>query len=190
MEEGAAEDEDGADEELHPAEEARVARPARDPGAPTAAMVAAHAATHLPHRSWCQDCVQGRRDNVAHKHVGADALEVPEVCFDYAFVRRDGEEEVITLLVMRDRGSRALRVWVVPEKGPSMEDTVLKAVGGVMHLGYRGRVLIKCDNEPAMLALREAIMAKLPEGAIPVAPLQASRPRSARWRTPSRSPRG
>ena len=107
--------EDSVVEEMHPAEEARAARPARDPGAPTAAMVAAHAATHLPYRSWCQDCVKGRRDNVAHKHVGADALEVPEVCFDYAFVRREGEDEVITLLVMRDRGSRALRVWVVPE---------------------------------------------------------------------------
>ena len=35
-------------EELHPAEEARAARPARDPGAPTPAMREAHAATHLP----------------------------------------------------------------------------------------------------------------------------------------------
>ena len=161
--------EDSVVEEMHPAEEARAARPARDPGAPTAAMVAAHAATHLPYRSWCQDCVKGRRDNVAHKHTGADALEVPEVCFDYAFVRREGEEEVITLLVMRDRGSRALRTWVVPEKGASSEDTVLKAVDGVLHLGYRGRVLVKCDGEPAIKALRTAIMEKLPEGAIPIA---------------------
>ena len=164
------ENEDGADEELHPAEEAREARPARDPGAPTAEMVAAHAATHLPYRSWCQDCVRGQRDNVPHKKVGGEALEVPEVCFDYAFVRRAGEEDVITLLVMRDRGSRALRVWVVPSKGAEMEDTVLKAVEGVLHLGYRGRVLIKCDNEPAMLSLRTATIAKLPEGAIPVEP--------------------
>ena len=76
-------------------------------------MIAAHAATHLPYRSWCPDCVSGRRDNVAHTHVGAEGLEVPEVSFDYAFVRRLNEEDVITLLVMRDRGSRALRVWVV-----------------------------------------------------------------------------
>ena len=103
------EGEDSANEELHPAEEALAARPARDPGAPTAAMIAAHAATHLPYRSWCPDCVQGRRDNVVHRAIGADALEVPEVCFDYAFVRRQGEEECITMLVMRDRGSRALR---------------------------------------------------------------------------------
>ena len=92
------------------------------------------------------------------------------MCFDYAFVRRVGEKDVITLLVMRDRGSRALRVWIVPNKGAEMEDAVLKAVEGVLHLGYRGRVLIKCDNEPAILALREAIIARLPDGAIPVAP--------------------
>ena len=41
------EEDGGANGELHPAEEARAARPARDPGAPTAAMVAAHAATHV-----------------------------------------------------------------------------------------------------------------------------------------------
>ena len=77
---------DGADaEEPRPAEEERAARPARDPGAPTREMIEAHAATHLPYRSWCPDCVCGRRDNAAHKHVGADVLEVPEVCLDYAF---------------------------------------------------------------------------------------------------------
>jgi hypothetical protein len=133
-------------------------------------MVAAHAATHLPYRSWCPDCVQGRRDNVAHTSIGAGALEVPEVGFDYAFVRRRGEEECLTLLVMRDRGSRALRLWVVPVKGPSLEDSVLRAAEGVLHLGYRGRVLIKCDNEPAMTAFRAALMTKLPDGAIPLAP--------------------
>jgi hypothetical protein len=35
------------DEGEHPAEEARAARPARDPGAPTQAERDAHAATHL-----------------------------------------------------------------------------------------------------------------------------------------------
>ena len=127
-----------ADEELHPAEEARAARPARDPGAPTAAMIAAHAATHLPYRSWCPDCVQGRRDNVVHRTVGADALEVPEVCFDYAFVRRQGEEECITMLAMRGRGIQALRAWIVLEKGPSLEDSATKAAEGVLHLGAAG----------------------------------------------------
>ncbi len=54
------------DEPEHPAEEARAARPSRDPGAPTQAMRDAHASTHLPFRSWCDECVQGRRDAPPH----------------------------------------------------------------------------------------------------------------------------
>ena len=47
----AKDDDAAAADELHPSEEARAARPARDPGAPTAAMIKAYAATHLPYRS-------------------------------------------------------------------------------------------------------------------------------------------
>ncbi len=99
--------------EEHPAEEARAARPSRDPGAPTQADRDAHAATHLPFRSWCDACVQGRRDAPPHCRQKRVAGEVPEVAFDYAYIRRDDEEEVATLLVMRDRYSKALRSLAV-----------------------------------------------------------------------------
>jgi hypothetical protein len=61
-----AEDEEGDE---HPAEEARRAKKARDPGAPSRAEVEAHEATHLPFRIWCEVCVAGRRDNPAHLRV-------------------------------------------------------------------------------------------------------------------------
>ena len=44
---------------MSPAEEARESKPARDPGAPTAAMLEAHEPTHLPFRIWCATCVAG-----------------------------------------------------------------------------------------------------------------------------------
>ena len=103
----------GEEVPAHPAEEARAARPARDPGAPTQAERDAHAATHLPLRSWCDECVHGRRDAPPHCRTKRGAGEVPEVAFDYAFVRRDDEEAVVTLLVMKDRDSKALRSWVL-----------------------------------------------------------------------------
>ena len=103
-------------DEQHPAEEARLAKPARDPGAPTRAEYEAHQATHLPYRSWCEECVSGRRDNPAHRAIQQDPDAVPEVAFDYAFVRRDNETETATILIMKDRGSRALRAWVMPNK--------------------------------------------------------------------------
>jgi hypothetical protein len=83
----------------HPAEEARAARPARDPGAPTQLERDAHSTTHLPFRSWCDECVHGRKDAPPHCRTKRGVGEVPEVAFDYAFIRRDDEEDVATLLV-------------------------------------------------------------------------------------------
>ena len=154
--------------DAHPAEEARAARPSRDPGAPTQADRDAHAATHLPFRSWCDECVQGRRDAPPHTRTKRGVGEIPEVAFDYAFVRRDDEEDTVTLLVMRDRDSKALRGWVLERKGVDTEATVDRAVAGIRELGYRGKVLIRTDGEPALVALRNAVIAALPEGATPI----------------------
>jgi hypothetical protein len=154
--------------EEHPAEEARAARPSRDPGAPTQADRDAHAATHLPFRSWCEACVHGRQDAPPHCRQKRVAGEVPEVAFDYAFVRRDDEEDLATLLVMRDRDTKAMRAWVLPHKGADLVETVDRAVAGVRELGYRGRVLIRCDGEHALTALRDAVVKGLPDGATPV----------------------
>ena len=44
-------------------EEARAPRAARSPLQPTRAEWEAHQATHLPYRSWCRFCVEGRCDN-------------------------------------------------------------------------------------------------------------------------------
>ncbi len=45
-----------------------------------------------------------------------------------------------------------------------------RADAGVRDLGCRGRVLIRCDGEPALKALRNAITKALPEGATPIEP--------------------
>lgn len=158
------------DEEIgmtSPAEEARAARPARDPGAPTAAMREAHEATHLPYRSWCPECVAGRRDNPAHKRVPEDENAVPEVLLDYCFVRRDGEKERETILILKDRRSRAIRAWVMQHKGADTTEAVQRALKGITDFGHRGPILVKADNEPAIIALRDALMEQLPEGGCP-----------------------
>ncbi len=49
-----------------------------------------------------------------------------------------------------------------------MDGTADRAMQGIRELGHRGPVVFKTDNEPALLTLREALMARLPEGALPV----------------------
>ncbi len=53
-------------------------KPSSDPGAPTQADRDAHAATHLPFRSWCDECVQGRRDAPPHFRQKRAAGEIPK----------------------------------------------------------------------------------------------------------------
>ena len=155
-------------------EEAIAPRKARDPSEPTAAMREAHEATHLPYRSWCPHCVMCRKDNPGHTRVGAAEVTVPEVSIDYAFIRREEEADTQTVLVMKDRKSRALRAWLLRSKGIVQEETVEQATAGVLDFGFAGEVVLKGDNEPALITLRDAIKARLPGAlTVPVPPRES-----------------
>lgn len=60
-------------------EEARSARMASDPCAPSKAEKDAHEATHLPFRIWCPACVNGRGDNPPHRRIWADPPQIPDI---------------------------------------------------------------------------------------------------------------
>ena len=90
-----------------------------------------------------------------------------EVALDYCSIRRKNETEAQTVLVLKDRASRALRSWQLQHKGVQNEEPAEIAAEGIRNLGYQGRVWIKVDNEPALLALRDEVMRKVP-GACPI----------------------
>ena len=131
------------------AEQARPANQGRTPYSPTAAERAAHEATHLPFRSWCRHCVEGRRDSPGHVAVDVGEQGVAEVGLDYAFIRKEGESQTQTILVLKDRLSRALRAWVLRAKGACLDESVECAVEGIKQLGHV-KVLLRTDNEPAL----------------------------------------
>ena len=163
-------------EEEEAPEEARPAKPARSPILPTAAQREEHEATHLPFRSWCRFCVSGRRDSQPHSRIPQEH-GAQEVSLDYCFIRRREEEQTMTILLLKDRATRAIRAWALQRKGVQLEEPAELAAGGIADLGYRGRVWVKCDNEPALRALRQAVMAKL-EGASPIDPPEHESPAS------------
>ena len=82
--------------------------------------------------------MNGWRDNPPHTRVRDNEVEVPEIMLDYGFIRRDDEVDTITILMMKDRQSRAVRAWVVPHKGADLEGTVDCAVQGITEMGTRG----------------------------------------------------
>ena len=105
------------------------ARTLPDPGEPTTSQVEDHrAAGHIPYRSWCRECVEGRGTGEQHrKRTGERAVCV--FSFDYLFLDASGQkvaretltetrDEVdLTILVARDSRGESLFGHVVPRKG-------------------------------------------------------------------------
>ena len=70
-----------------------------------------HRLTHMPYRSWCEDCVAGRSRRDAHSRSGEEAL-MPVIAMDYAFLGKevgDKEETSSPILVITD--SHSTGVW-------------------------------------------------------------------------------
>ena len=76
---------------------------------------------------------------------------------DYCFLSKEQGSKVLTVLVTKDRESRAIVANPVLCKGRAFEDTVDQAVDHVRRFGHLGRVLLKTDNEPALMDLRNGV---------------------------------
>jgi hypothetical protein len=135
----------------------------RSPDSPTRAQIEEHRArAHLPYRSWCGDCVAGRKKNPPHYRVKDDSGRlIPQVCLDYAFLRDLDETETITCLVCKDTGTRTLFGDVCPKKG-ALEYSVDMTLSNVRKLGYK-RLSLKTDQEPALIALATQVICQRPD---------------------------
>eukprot|EP00969_Alexandrium_andersonii_P335496 14827618-Alexandrium_andersonii.AAC.1 len=73
---------------------------------------------------------------------------VPEVAMDDCFLTKGGSEATLTVLVIKDRDSRAILAHPVLCEGRFRDDTVDQAVASIRRLGHYQHVLLKTDNEP------------------------------------------
>ena len=134
-------------------------RPKRAPHMPTQAEVAAHEITHEPYCDWRRACVAGR--GLADKHVQADHSEValPTVAFDYGYLGDRGEE-CSPIFCGKDRDSRWYYGILMPCKGTQDAYCAKQTTTELSLAGHR-RFVLRSDGEPAILALRTLVCAKL-----------------------------
>ena len=133
----------------------------RPPKGPTVEEREAHRKTHLPFRSWCPPCVEGRAKNWPHlKEKGEPEERYPSVSFDYCFLRDHQGGPSVPVLVGKDRETGALISHVVPEKGAGLEWTAKHVCRDLVKLGIGGKVVLKADQEPAIVSLIEDVIKK------------------------------
>ncbi len=156
--------------ELEEEEECAPRRTAPEPGEPTAEEIADHRVDHLPYRCWCgAPCIEGQGYGEQHRQGPEGA--VPIISFDYLIITkrgifwRDATVEksaiLIKIMVVKVSKSKYIGSHVVPVKGLGGDRYAAEKLrGDILWLGY-SRVLLKSDNEPAILALMKDVLKAL-----------------------------
>ena len=126
-----------------------------------------HEITHLPYRPWCRHCVEGRgRSRYHSQHLEDRSGETPVVGMDFASLGPretviDREEEsahdqLVPFLAINDRVSKARAAIAIPTKSVAdtyARDKTLKTLEG----WGRTDVVLRCDQEDAIRALRRGV---------------------------------
>ena len=172
--EGEVQIDDAQDEDVAPA------RHSASPYQPSAEEVERHRVDHNPFRSWCKQCVEGRGLGSPHIAISEQSI-VPIVGMDYFYITAEGlkgrdefafdfsEEgegkitearrrgEITKCLLVRCFSSENIFAHAVPQKGDD-EDGYCAGlvVSDVVWLGHT-RLILKSDNESAILALRRRV---------------------------------
>ena len=157
-------------------EEARQPRIKRDPAQPTKAEKEEHDLFHIPYRSWCPACVIGKVVNSPHdrkeedEEKAARTEEVPRIVMDYFYMGsaykglgKEQEEEkgsrVAPYLAVFDESTGNGFAYDVQKTGVE-EWIVLAVVDDLQAIVYdTGELILKSDQEPAIVALGDSIAA-------------------------------
>ena len=163
--------------EIQAEAETTPAKVIRSPETPSAKQVEEHrSAGHIPYRDWCKWCLLGRGLDDQHR-ASAEKSGIAIVGLDYFYMtaggikfRKDLEQEenptgeaaleeerrkggVVKCLLMRCFETKIMFAHCIPYKGVGEDQYVTSlVVKNVEWLGHT-KLIIKVDNEPALVAL-------------------------------------
>ena len=169
------------------------ARPLPQPRLPSRREVQEHELTHIPYPSWCVHCVRGAgRSDANRRRARQDEEErkqhMTTWSIDYAFMIDNGdcaqERDKIRdlVLVSVDLATGGIRAHLVSAKGNGDLWIAGKIKDDIEELGCGGApVRIKSDQEPAIVDVQRAVIAK--RGNAPTIPVKQSRWRFSIQRT-------
>ena len=137
---------------------------------PSREEVEAHNASHVPYRSWCPHCVNGKGKAGFHLKQDSSQHTVPTVSMDYFYFVKpeEGVERGPPSLAMVDDKTGMLRSAVLKQKG--VEDWSVKVAKKFIEaLGYK-KIIAKNDNENSIMALRDEVKKQTQVEMIPEQP--------------------
>ena len=129
----------------------------RKPEEPSPQQVAAHNLVHEPFEPWCELCVQFRARQDKHPASDGSRTSSSLVSFDFGFAQRTSDsDDRISFLACHDRDTGLIAAIPSLAKGGKyfqyLNTELVRFVVSTGHTELR----MRCDGEPATLALLEA----------------------------------
>ena len=130
-------------------------RAKRIPNTPSLEERRQHEILCEPYRSWCRACVAGR--GLAGRHVASQSSqeEVPVVALDYGYL--GDREDANPIICGHDSEDKWFYGLVVESKGASQQYAWKELAEQIGRAGHP-KLSIQTDNEPAIIALKEAVI--------------------------------
>ena len=111
-------------------EEANVPWTRRFPYKPTEDERMSHSVSHLPFRAWCSHCVQGLARDWPHRSdYGPRHQTFPWLQWISAFVNTESDDDVLTILAMKEKPCQSVGATVLPDK--SWQRSLVTWISGV-----------------------------------------------------------
>ena len=150
--------EEGAHDQGQVDEEAGARRPRtrRAPDEPTDEERREHEITHTPFRSWCRQCAQARGKANPHKKMDDEDKALGTFHLDYWFMRDKPGAPLVPVANLYEESTRSYRAHVVCTKG-SHEFVVRQLCRDIESLGFSGDIILKCDQEAALVDLANGV---------------------------------
>ena len=173
--------------EIQPEQEAADLKIAFAPTKPSAAEIEEHRVTHYPYRSWCDECREGRGLGEHRGRHAGRSHDIPRVGIDYWYITTGGlktrqditnefpQDEggetsltaarenatIMKCLIVRCHESKAVFAHAVPVKGRDEDNYVASLITTDVAFMGHVKLIIKSDNEPALLALAHAALLEI-----------------------------
>ena len=113
----------------------------------------AHSVSHLPFRAWCSHCGRGLARDWPHRSDYVPPPDIPMVAMDFSFANTESDDDVLTILAMKEKPFQSVGATVLPDKSAS-EFAVATTIGYLDFQGHQ-EVMIKCDQEQSMKRIAE-----------------------------------
>lgn len=134
------------------------------PRQPTEEERREHEVSHLPYRTWCQDCIRGKGLTQGHRRQSMEEDEKgkkrPLIAMDYFYLGQNEEQSLPILAIVEEQTGRTFCICL-PEKGVGHQYNVAATARALKVAGCLDAIL-KTDTERPIVALRSKLQEMFP----------------------------